>query len=79
MLALAAAAGLAPVRDDDLTPYLELRRPRDRALALLVAAARPLPLRGDYWRSLVGGDALQRCLGSGLLAYRLLVLRRADG
>ena len=58
---------------------LELRRPRDRALALLVAAARPLPLRGEYWRSLVGGDALQRCLGSGLLAYRLLVLRRVGG
>jgi SAM-dependent methyltransferase len=77
VLALAAAAGLAPVRDDDLTPYLELRRARDRALALLVAAARPLPLRGEYWRSLVGGDALQHCLGSGLVAYRLLVLRRA--
>ena len=77
LLAFAAAAGLAPVRDDDLTPYLELRRPRDRAIALLVAVARPLPLSGEYWGSLVGGDALQHCLRSGLLAYRLLVLQRA--
>jgi SAM-dependent methyltransferase len=76
LLGLAAAEGLEPVRDDDLTPFLELRRPRDRVLAVVVRAARPLPLRGEYWRSLVGGDALQRCLGSGLLAYRLLVLQR---
>jgi hypothetical protein len=72
----AAEAGLTLVEDADLTPWLELGRPRDRAIRLLVGATRPLRPRGEYWRSLSGGDALQRCLGAGLLDYRLLVLRR---
>ncbi len=69
----AAGARLTLVRDDDLTPYLELRRPRDRWIGRLVAAARPLRLRGEYWSSLAGGDALQHCLTTGLVGYRLLV------
>ncbi len=73
----AADAGLTPVRDDDLTPYLRLRRPRDRWIGLLVTATRPLRLRGEYWSSLAGGDALQHCLASGLVGYRLLVFRRS--
>ena len=70
---LAAPAGLQLVQDLDLTPHLELRRPRDRFISLLVTLARPLNLRGDYWHSLVGGDALQRALAAGFLAYRFLV------
>lgn len=75
---LAAAAGLGLERDDDLTPFLRLRRARDRAIGLGIAATRPLParLRGDYWWSLAGGGALQHCLAHGLVAYRLLVFRR---
>src|SRR6266496_6113847 len=37
---LAAGNGLALVDDQDLTPYLELRRPRDRWIGLLVTAGR---------------------------------------
>jgi cyclopropane fatty-acyl-phospholipid synthase-like methyltransferase len=72
----ATRAGLTLVRDDDLTPYLELRRPRDRWIARLVKATRPLRLRGEYWSSLAGGDALQHCLSTGLVSYRLLVFSR---
>lgn len=75
LTALAAEAGLVPVEDRDLTPYLELRRPRDRALTVLLAVARPL-LRGEYWRSLDGGDALQHALLRGLLSYRFLTWER---
>jgi cyclopropane fatty-acyl-phospholipid synthase-like methyltransferase len=75
---LAAAAGLTVVEDDDLTRWLELGRPRDRAIRMLVGATRPLRPHGEYWRSLSGGDALQRCLGAGLVDYRLLVLRRGS-
>ncbi len=79
LVRLAGDAGLALVSDDDLTPYLELRRPRDRAISAALALARgPLRLRGEYGRMLVGGDALQRCLTDGLLDYRLLVLARVD-
>jgi cyclopropane fatty-acyl-phospholipid synthase-like methyltransferase len=69
----AADAGLTLVRDDDFTPYLALRRPRDRWIRLFVTATRPLRLRGEYWWSLAGGDALQYCLATVLTSYRLLV------
>jgi SAM-dependent methyltransferase len=75
----AADAGLVLTGDDDLTPYLHLGRPRDRALSVLVAATRPLRPRGEYWWSLVGGNALRSCLGTGLVDYRLRVYRRDDG
>jgi cyclopropane fatty-acyl-phospholipid synthase-like methyltransferase len=75
---MAAVHGLVLVRDHDLTAELELRRPRDRAISVLVAMGRVLRLRGPYWQSLVGGDALQWALIRGLLNYRFLELQRAD-
>lgn len=74
--ALAAEHHLTLTRDLDLTPRLELRRPRDRWISLLVALGRPFRLRGKYWQSLVGGDALQRTLTQGLLSYRFIELRK---
>lgn len=75
---LAARAGLRPLKNTDLTPLLELRRPRDRLIALAVAFGRLLPLRGYRFRSLVGGNALQAALTSGLVEFRCLVWQR-DG
>ncbi|GAA1407073.1 SAM-dependent methyltransferase [Catellatospora coxensis] len=72
----AAAHGLELVRDLDLTPYLELRRPRDRWISALLAAGRVFRPTGLYWQSLVGGDALQWALIHDLLSYRFLELRR---
>jgi cyclopropane fatty-acyl-phospholipid synthase-like methyltransferase len=71
------APGFTPVRDLDLTPFLELGRPRDRLIAALVAASRLWEPRGEYWRSLVGGDGLQKGLRGGVLCYRLVELERA--
>jgi cyclopropane fatty-acyl-phospholipid synthase-like methyltransferase len=65
--------GLTLVEDRDLTPYLELRRPRDVVIALALKLGRLLALDGPYIASLRGGDALQLALKSGALAYRLLV------
>jgi cyclopropane fatty-acyl-phospholipid synthase-like methyltransferase len=76
---LAGDAGLVPVEDRDLTAQLELRRPRDRWITLMLALGRPLHAvrpPGEYWRSLDGGDALQHALVRSLLAYRFLVLER---
>ena len=72
----AAAHGLRLVRDLDLTPYLELRRPRDRWISLLVRVGGVLRPEGPYWLSLVGGNALQWALLNGLLSYRFLELRK---
>jgi SAM-dependent methyltransferase len=73
---LAQCAGFRLEQDDDLTPWLELRRPRDRLIAAAVALGRHLPLSGYGWRALVGGNALQAALLAGLVEYRFLVFRR---
>jgi cyclopropane fatty-acyl-phospholipid synthase-like methyltransferase len=75
---LAAAQGLTLVDDLDLTSHLELRRPRDRWISVLVTVGRPFRVRGDYWQSLVGGDALQWCLINGVVQYRVLQFARAQ-
>ncbi|MDI1462697.1 class I SAM-dependent methyltransferase [Catellatospora sp. KI3] len=72
----AARHGLELVRDLDLSAYLELRRPRDRFISVLLAVGRVFRPSGRYWQSLVGGDALQWALLRGLLSYRFLELRR---
>ena len=68
--------GLHRIEERDLTAYLDLGRFRDRLIAAFVA---PWALRfetGPYLRMLAGGDALQRCLRHGLVAYRCLVFER---
>lgn len=70
---LARRAGFELRRNLDLTPHLELGRVRDRLISWLVAVGRHLPLRGFGWRSLVGGNALQRALESRLIEYRFVV------
>jgi cyclopropane fatty-acyl-phospholipid synthase-like methyltransferase len=72
----ALAHGLTLVRDVDLTADLELRRLRDRFVSVAVALGRVVRPTGDYWHSLVGGDALQWALQRGLLSYRFLTFRR---
>jgi cyclopropane fatty-acyl-phospholipid synthase-like methyltransferase len=68
----AAAHGLVLVRDLDLTAGLALRRPRDRWISLLVTLGQVVRPSGEYWHSLVGGDALQKALQHGRLSYRFL-------
>jgi hypothetical protein len=71
--ALAAVARLQLVTDCDLTAYLELDRPRDRAIAIAVPLLRPLGLTSPRYLSLLGGNALSRCLKERLVTYRFRV------
>lgn len=73
---LAHAAGFAHESTMDLSPYLELRRPRDRAIAALLAPAAWLPWRWTRLDPLLGGTALQTCLANGWLGYDVMVFRR---
>jgi SAM-dependent methyltransferase len=66
-------AGLRLTEDQDLTPYLRLRRPCDRTIAAFVNIGRGLPFRSPWWDSWVGGHAIQRCLLAGLVQYHFLV------
>ena len=72
---LAQAAGFRHLATADLTPYLELGRPRDRAVALFVRLFGWLPIE-DRFGHLTGGDALQRCLRQGWIGYDLAWFRR---
>ena len=73
--AIARRHGFELATDTDLSPYLELGRWRDRAVAQLVRLGKRVGLRTKYFQSLLGGDALQRCLRSGLVQYRFVVWR----
>jgi cyclopropane fatty-acyl-phospholipid synthase-like methyltransferase len=71
--------GFTLIRDRNLTPFLRLGRPRDRAISWLVKCLGPLMERGPYLRSLRGGDAKQKCYRQGLTQYRLLVFENGAG
>jgi SAM-dependent methyltransferase len=72
---LAVSAGFEPVHDEDLTPFLELDRPRDVLLHLYMALRRPFGGKGKRFLSLSGGSALRQCLKRGLVTYRYRVWR----
>jgi SAM-dependent methyltransferase len=75
--ALARAAGFVHESTEDLSPYLELHRPRDRAVNVLLNLFGWLPLHRTPFGHLVGGSALQDCLTRGWIGYDLVVFRRA--
>ena len=69
---LASESGFEHESTEDLSSYLELRRARDRLLAILGR----LPLEDTRFGHLVGGSALQRSLASGWIGYDLMVFTR---
>ena len=73
---LAAEAGLALVNSQDLSALQRLGRPRDRLIHAAMPLLRRAAGRSKWAQSLVGGDALQHCLRTGLLEYRLLRFER---
>jgi len=75
----AARAGFTHVETIDLTPYLEIRRPRDYAIGLLMRGFGWLPIENNYWLMLYGGHALQVGLKRGWMKYAVMVWRRNDG
>jgi len=72
LISLAEEKGFRLIKNQNLTPYLRLGRPRDKAISLLVKFLGPLMERDTYLRSLLGGDARQKCYQEALLHYRLL-------
>ena len=76
---LAADAGFTHVATTDLTPWLQLGRPRDVLVDLLLPLVAWLPLEHTRLGHLDGGRALQRGLKRGWLSYDLTVFRRAPG
>lgn len=73
VLGLAEANGLTLESHLDLTPWLRLRRPRDRFVSLMAFLFRPILRRSWYGKSLLGGDAKQKCYLKGITQYRMWV------
>jgi len=74
--ARARRSGFAHDSTTDLTPMLEIGRPRDRAIGALAAVLGSLGLEHGRFGYLVGGSALQRCLARGWIGYDFAVFRR---
>jgi len=75
--AIARAVGFTHESTTDFSPYLELNRPRDRAIRLLIALAGWAPVHWSRFGHLTGGNALQQCLERGWIGYDFAVFRRA--
>lgn len=73
---LAAAAGFVHTGTTDLTPFLQLGRPRDVVIDLLLPLVAWMPLEHTRLGHLDGGRALQRALKRGWLGYDLTVFTR---
>ena len=73
---IAATNGFEPLRDDDLTAHVELRRPRDLVITAMVRLGRHVPTRHPWWLNLLGGNALQMLLIRRRVTYRLVAWRR---
>jgi SAM-dependent methyltransferase len=76
LASLARTAGFSAVRTVDLSPFVDIRRPRDRVVDAMVALTGWLPLENTRFGYLVGGSALQRALAHGWIGYDFAVFRR---
>jgi ubiquinone/menaquinone biosynthesis C-methylase UbiE len=74
--ALAARAGFEHLWTSDLTAWLELDRPRDRAFRTIVPLLRLLPRVSPRLANITGGAALQTALARGWLRYEFAVFER---
>jgi cyclopropane fatty-acyl-phospholipid synthase-like methyltransferase len=75
---VARSAGFTHTQTSDLSPFLELNRPRDRVIAAWAALTGWLPIYHTRFGHLLGGSALQRCLLRGWVGYDFAVFQRVD-
>lgn len=74
---MARQAGFAHESTTDLSPMLDIRRARDRAIDALVAVLGWLRMDEGRFGHLAGGSALQQCLARGWIGYDVAVFRRS--
>jgi SAM-dependent methyltransferase len=74
--AFAQQAGFTPIQTTDLTPFLEMTRPRDYLMGALMRCFGWLPISGSYWSMMHGGHALQLSLKRGWIQHLLMVWQR---
>jgi SAM-dependent methyltransferase len=72
----ASREALTVTADVDLTPLVRLGRPRDKLIRILAPSFSRLGLVDvPFFGNMIGGNALQEGLRSGVFSYRMLTLR----
>ena len=74
--AIAQEEGFLMANNQNLTPYLDLNRFRDKLLAWYVKIFRPILNSSTYFLSLSGGDARYQCLKKEWIDYRILTFTK---
>jgi SAM-dependent methyltransferase len=75
LVRMARDAGFEHESTMDVTPFLEINRVRDRAMAAGIAILRWFPLTVNRFDYVIGGNALQACLARGWIGYEFSVFR----
>lgn len=78
LVAAGSQAGLVLDEVRDLTPFLELDRPRDLLTRVFMSQLRWWPFRPAWFDNLLGGNALQLALKRRLLGYYYVVFTARD-
>lgn len=73
---MGAKAGLQLAKQIDLTPFLEIGRPRDKVIGLMIRLFGRQMQKSTYYQSLTGGYAKQQCIRKGLVKYKMLVFEK---
>jgi SAM-dependent methyltransferase len=74
---LVESFGFKKLNDVVLNPYLELGRPRDHVIHILMKFRFILPMKMPFFENMNGGDALQSLLQKSILQYRLKIYQLA--
>jgi len=74
----ASQAGFQEIEYQNLTPYLELKRPRDHFINLLIKVLGKHALKYSYLQMLYGGSALQKCLTKQWINHELIIWRKVN-
>jgi ubiquinone/menaquinone biosynthesis C-methylase UbiE len=70
--------GFRQIDHQDLTPFLELNRPRDYLISLLLKFTHKFANKKPYLQMLYGGNALQKCLNRQWLKHEMIVWQKTN-
>jgi SAM-dependent methyltransferase len=73
---LAESEKLNCIKRSNLTPYLRLKPLPKLIIELVSFGIGFMPGKNLYWRSVIGGQALQLCLAHGIVQYHYLVFEK---
>ena len=79
MQSLAVSESLTCIKNENLTPYLYLKPLPKVVIGFSSAGIDLIPGKNLYWRSVIGGQALQLCLANEMVEYRFLVFEKKSG